>query len=211
MTTSEITTIDTSILNEFAGGQENDVAMMIGISTIKDSDAVFFKYVGNDQEPVAMVWPNTGKPVTKFKNIRLTGLSIAEDIGKFNATKINVFVEVVPSGRILMLTSGLTTLWSQYLITGLSGLALTGNLEFAFQLDTWKGTSLFKPTFAKVRLGDLEMTDPELKQAFIDAKGNDKATEAIMRDTVEYLNRLVTGGDVTPAVVTEVTEVEEAF
>ena len=55
------------------------------------------------------------------------------------------------------------------------------------------------------------MTDPELKQALIDAKGNDKATEAIMRDTVEYLNRLVTGGDVTPAVVTEVSEVEEAF
>ena len=210
MTTSEITTIDTSILNEFAGGQENDVAMMIGISTIKDSDAVFFKYVGNDQEPVAMVWPNTGKPVTKFKNIRLTGLSIAEDIGKFEATKINVFVQV-PSGRILMLTSGLTTLWSQYLITGLSGLALTGNLDFAFQLDTWKGTSKFKPTFAKVRSGDLEMTDPELKQALIDAKGNGNATEAIMRDTVEYLNRLVTGGDVTPALVTEVTKQEGDF
>ena len=185
--------------------------MMIGISAVKDSDAVFFQYVGNDQQPVAMVWSETGKPVTKFKNIRLTGLSIAEDIGKFDATKINVFVEVVGSGRILMLTSGLTTLWSQYLITGLSGLALTDNLDFAFQLDTWKGTSKFKPTFAKVRSGGLEMTDPELKQALIDAKGNDKATEAIMRDTVEYLNRLVTGGDVTPAVVTEVSEVEEAF
>ncbi len=210
MTTSEITTIDTSILTEFAGGQENDVAMMIGISTVKDSDAVFFQYVGNDQKPVAMVWPNTGKPVTKFKNIRLTGLSIAENIGEFEATKINVFVQV-PSGRILMLTSGLTTLWSQYLITGLSGLALTGNLDFAFQLDTWKGTSKFKPTFAKVRSGDLEMTDPELKQALIDAKGNGNATEAIMRDTVEYLNRLVTGGDVTPAVVTEVTKQEGDF
>ena len=112
MTTSEITTFDTSILDEFAGGQQNDVAMMIGISTVKDSDAVYFQYVGNDQTPVAMRWAND-KPVTKFQNIRLTGLSVAENIGEYEATKLNVFVET-PSGKTLMLTSGLTTLWSQY-------------------------------------------------------------------------------------------------
>tara|TARA_B100001778_G_scaffold15616_1_gene11915 strand:- start:1170 stop:1802 length:633 start_codon:yes stop_codon:yes gene_type:complete len=210
MTTSEITTIDTSILAEFAGGQQNEVAMMIGISTVKDSDAVYFQYVGNDQTPVAMVWPNTGKPVTKFQNIRLTGLSIAENIGEYEATKLNVFVET-PSGKTLMLTSGLTTLWSQYLITGLSGLAMTGNLGFVFQLDTWKGTSKFKPTFAKVRSGDMAMSDPALKQGLIEAKGTKGATEAIMRDTVEYINKLVTGGDVEPAVVAELNEVTDEF
>ena len=206
MTTSAITPVD---INEFAGGQQNDVAMMIGISTVKDSDAVYFQYVGNDQTQKAMRWDND-KPVTRFENIRLTGLSIAENIGEYEATKLNVFVDT-PSGKTLMLTSGLTTLWSQYLITGLSGLAITGNLEFVFQLDTWKGTSKFKPTFAKVRSGDMAMSDPELKQAFIDAKGDKSATEAIMRDTVEYLNKLVTDGSVQEAVISDVTTKEQEF
>ena len=72
---TSITTVDTSILAEFAGGTTGDVEMMIGIGLVKDSDAVFFQYLGEEQTPQALVY-NSGKPLTRFANVRLVGIDI---------------------------------------------------------------------------------------------------------------------------------------
>ncbi len=61
-----------------------------------------------------------------------------------------------------MLTSGLTTIWSQCVITALMGLFETGNINLAFTLDTWKGTSKMRPCFAAIRSGDLKMSDNDM-------------------------------------------------
>ena len=70
-------------------------------------------------------------------NVRLVGISIAENVGSFNSTKLNLYIQS-SSGRIMMLTSGLTTLWSQCVLTSLMGLEPCTQI---FQLDTWKGTT----------------------------------------------------------------------
>ena len=45
-----------ALVTEFCGGSSNawsmDVAMMIGVGLVKDSDAVFFQYLGDDQDLV---------------------------------------------------------------------------------------------------------------------------------------------------------------
>ena len=61
-----IAPVKPSILAELVDGgdMEHDVAMMIGIGVVKESDAVFFQYLGDDQEPQALTNPRTGKPIT---------------------------------------------------------------------------------------------------------------------------------------------------
>ena len=66
--------------------------MMIGIGLNKDSDAVYFQYLGEEQKPSALMMPS-GKPCTRMANIRLVGLDVAEDVGEFKSTKLNLFVE----------------------------------------------------------------------------------------------------------------------
>ena len=58
-TTVVTTDVSAVIVSEFAGGQSNDVQMMIGVGLVKDSDAVFFQYVGEDASPRALTLPTT--------------------------------------------------------------------------------------------------------------------------------------------------------
>ena len=69
-----------ALVTEFAGGAASDISMMIGVGLIKDTDAVFFQYLGEGVEPMALV-QNSGRPLTRLGNVKLAGISVADDIG----------------------------------------------------------------------------------------------------------------------------------
>jgi len=205
MTTTSIDT--TAVLAEFTGGNSSDVAMMIGIGLVKDSDAVFFQYLGEEQTPQALTLPTSGKPLTRLSNVRLAGISIAEDVGEFKSTKLNLYLES-SAGRTVMLTSGLQTIWSQCVITSLMGLFNSYNLDQPFVLDSWKGTSKMRPCFAAIRQGGVKVSDQMMYDQLRDLRA-DRATDkliSVMRDAVEILNNAVTGGPVEKAVVVTTEE-----
>lgn len=206
MTTATLSTDNSAVLAEFAGGQTTDVAMMIGIGLFKDSDAVFFQYLGEEQQPSALMMPS-GKPLTRLSNIKLVGIDIAEGIGEFKSTKLNLFLES-NQGRIIMLTSGLTTIWSQCVITALMGMFNSYNLETPFVLDSWKGDSKMRPCFAAVRIGQNKISDQMLYDQLAEARSDrDKVKqEQIMRDSIEILNHAVKP---QAAEITVVTTTEE--
>ena len=108
-----------ALVTEFAGGTSSDVSMMIGIGLVKDSEAVFFQYLGDEQTPSALMMPS-GRPLTRLANVTLAGIDVADDIGEFKSTKLNLFLQSSP-GRVVMLTSGLTTIWSQCVLNALWG------------------------------------------------------------------------------------------
>lgn len=188
MTTAALTTDNSAVLAEFAGGQQTtDVAMMIGIGLVKDSEAVFFQYIGDDQQPTALMMPS-GKPITRFSNITLAGIDIAEDVGEFKSTKLNVYIES-NQGRVVMLTSGLTTIWSQCIMTALMGLWNSYDLASAFTLESWKGTSKLRPCFAAVKVDDRKVSDQMIYDQLAEAR-SDKDLEKLkitMRDCVQAL------------------------
>ena len=197
---------NTAIVSDLvAGGQQSDVSMMLGVGINKDSDAVFFMYRGDDQEPVALTLPTSGKPLTRLGNVKVTGINIAEDIGTFNSTKLNLFL-TTNKGVVILVTSGLTTLWSQCVLTGLMGAFETGNLEFALTLDTWKGTSKMKPCFAAIRSGDLKMSDTDLYEQLKEARADrDKEkVETILRDSVSILSHAVSPSEEQTLTVEEI-------
>lgn len=197
---------NTAIVSDLvAGGQQSDVSMMIGVGVNKDSDAVFFMYRGDDQEPVALTIPTSGKPLTRLGNVKVTGINIAEDIGTFKSTKLNLFL-TTNSGTVILVTSGLTTLWSQCVLTGLMGAFETGNLEFALTLDTWKGTSKMKPCFAAIRSGDLKMSDTDLYEQLKEARADrdNKKVETILRDSVSILSHAVSPSEEQALTVEEI-------
>ena len=202
--------VDTaSIVAEFGGQATQSVDIMIGVGLLKDSEAVYFQYAGDDQK-VALV-DNLGKPVTRIGNVTLTGLSIVDDVYAetgFSGSKLNIFLET-QNGRSVMLTSGLSTIWSQCLMVCLMGLYRSASLDHLIAIDTWKGTSMMKPCFAAVRDGAIKVTDNEMYHALADARSDkDKVkTDALMRDAVEVINSQLTGG-VIDAVVNEVVETE---
>ena len=179
-----------ALIAELVSEAASDIDMMIGVGLVKDSDAVFFQYIG-DKDTQALMLPS-GKPLTRLQNVKLTGVTIAEDIGEFNSTKINLYL-TTNQGRTVMLTSGLTTIWTQCVLTGLIGAFESGNLEFALTLDSWKGTSKMKPCFAAIRSGQLKQTSQTMYNALLDARGDrDYAkTEAICRDAVAVLAQAV--------------------
>ena len=78
----------TELISEMAD-TSSSVDMMIGIGLNKESDAVFFQYLGDEQTPSALMLPS-GKPLTRLANVRLVGLTVADDVGAFNSTKLNV-------------------------------------------------------------------------------------------------------------------------
>ena len=211
MTSTLATTDTTAILSEFTGGSTTDVAMMIGIGLVKDSDAVFFQYLGDEQPAQALSYPS-GKPVTRMANVRLNGIEVVDDIGEFKSTKLNLFLES-SAGTIVMLTAGLQTIWSQCVVTALMGLVGSGNLDAAFTLDTWKGTSKMRPCFAAIRSGDVKMTDQMTYDLLSDARsdGNKLKTIAIMRDSVSNIKGALTGGPVEETVVTVDPDAAELF
>ena len=197
---------NTAIVSDLvAGGQQSDVSMMLGVGINKDSDAVFFMYRGDDQEPVALTLPTSGKPLTRLGNVKVTGINIAEDIGTFKSTKLNLFL-TTSSGTVILVTSGLTTLWSQCVLTGLMGAFETGNLEFALTLDTWKGTSKMKPCFAAIRSGDLKMSDTDLYEQLKEARADrdNKKVETILRDSVSILSYAISPSEEKTLTVEEI-------
>ena len=204
MTTSTLSTdLAASIVAELGGSSSNNVEMMIGVGLVKDSDAVFFQYLGEEQTPTALVMPS-GKPCTRMANVRLVGISVADDIGEFNSTKLNLFLET-SAGRTLLITSGLQTIWSQCLITSLMGLFNSYNLDQPFVLDTWKGNSKMRPCFAAIRQGNVKVSDQMMYDQLRDlrADGATDKLKTVMRDAVEILNNAVTGGPVEQVTVSE--------
>lgn len=197
-----------SVLAEFVGGAQSDIAMMLGVGLVKDSDAVFFQYLGDEQQPRALTMPTSGKPVFNLQNVRLVGIDVAEDIGEYNATKLNLIIESNAGNRVL-LTSGLQTLWSQCIITSLMGLFESYSLDTPFTLNTWKGDRGLRPCFASLKLGKERVTDNAMYEQLKDlrADGNQKRLMQVMREAVAIIKAGVTGGDVQPVdVAVEPTE-----
>ena len=159
-----------ALVSEFAGGTSTDVSMMIGIGLVKDSEAVFFQYLGDEQTPSALMMPS-GRPLTRLANVTLAGIDVADDIGEFKSTKLNLFLQS-SQGRVVMLTSGLTTIWSQCVLNALMGLYNSYDLNTPFQLDSWKGTSKMRPCFAAVRIGQQKVSDQELYDLLTDARAD---------------------------------------
>ena len=190
---------DTNALVAELGGQATQsVDFMIGVGLVKDSDAVFFQYQGDEQK-TALMEPS-GKPCTRIGQVFLTGLTIIDNVYEdagFSGSKLNVFLET-QTGKTLMLTSGLATIWSQCLMTSLMGLFRTESLGHMITIDTWKGTSKMRPCFAAVRDGALKVTDNEMYQALADARSDkDKVkTDALMRDAVEVINSVISNTEV---------------
>ena len=203
MTTSIVKPDTAAIIADIStGGAAPTVDVMIGIGLQKDSEAVFFQYQGDDNVQALMY--DSGKPVTRIGNVYLTGLSIADDVyaeAGFSGSKLNVFVET-QQGRSIMITSGLTTIWSQCLLTSLQGLSDADALSHLIAIDTWKGNSKMKPCFAAVRDGAVKVSSDVMYQALADARADrDRAkTEALLRDTVDVINAQING---VPAVVEE--------
>ena len=176
-----------ALVTEFAGGSSTDVSMMIGIGLVKDSEAVFFQYLGEEQTPSALMMPS-GRPLTRLANVTLAGIDVADDIGEFKSTKLNLFLQS-SQGRVVMLTSGLTTIWSQCILNALMGLYHSYDLNTPFQLDSWKGTSTMRPCFAAIRCDGAKVSDQELYDLLTDARGDrDSAkVEQLCRNAVTTL------------------------
>ena len=168
-------------------GSESTVDMMIGIGLVKDTDAVYFQYLGEEQQPAALMLPS-GKPCTRLPHVTVTGVEIAEEVGQFKSTKLNLYL-TSSAGRTVMLTSGLQTIWSQCVITGLMAVFNEYGLSSPLTIDTWKGTASMRPCFAAIRQNGVKLSDQvmydELKEARSD---RDKArVETLMRDAVDVL------------------------
>mgnify|MGYP003134472801 FL=1 len=205
VSTANLSTDTASIVAEIGGGSAPQVDIMIGVGLVKDSEAVFFQYLGDDSTQA--LFRTNGKPVTRIGPVMITGLSIAEDIYKdagFDGSKLNVFVES-QNGHNIMITSGLTTIWSQCVITGLMGLADADQLNSLICIDSWKGTAKMKPTFACIRNNGDKVTNNETYALLADARSNrdDAAKQKIMRDSIAIINESLTG---VPVLVEDVTE-----
>ena len=185
-------------------GSESTVDMMIGIGLVKDTDAVYFQYLGEEQQPAALMLPS-GKPCTRLPHVTVTGVEIAEDIGQFKSTKLNLYL-TSSAGRTVMLTSGLQTIWSQCVITGLMAVFNEYGLSSPLTIDTWKGTASMRPCFAAIRAGRQKVSDQTMYDMLATArkKRDRDLTEKLMREAVASLKQAI-GGDVEEATV-EVTE-----
>ena len=199
-----------SVLSEFTGGTQPDIAMMIGIGLVKESDAVFFQYLGEESKPMALTVPTSGRPLTYLRNVTLSGIEIAEEVGEFKSTKLNLYLESA-QGNVVMLTSGLTTLWSQCVMTALMGLFNSYDLQSPFTLNSWKGTSKMRPCFASIKLGQAKVSDQMLYDQLRDLRA-DKAKDkidAVMRDSVDILRAALNMNQPEPVDVVVENNVEE--
>ena len=203
-----VSTAGAALLEEFSGGQTGDVDMMIGIGLVKDTDAVFFEYLGDDEEPAALMRKN-GRALTRMPNVVLGGIDIAEDVGEFNSTKLNLYLNT-GGGRSILVTSGLTTIWSQCVVTCLMGMLKSGDVTCPFHLDTWKGTSKMRPCFAAIRVGNAKVSDNELYELLSDARsdGDKQLTETLMRNAVQQLRAVFTTDEVAVTVAPELSASE---
>ena len=195
--TAIVTSATDALMAEFTGGSTGSVEMMIGVGLVKDSDAVFFQYMGEEQQPMALTMPTSGKPLTRLANVTLAGLDIAEEVGEFKSTKLNIYL-TSSAGRTIMLTSGLTTIWSQCLLNCISGLFYSENLQNPFNLDTWKGNSSMRPCFAGIRINGEKITDDILYNKLADARADKdyKKTEELLRGVVTLVKTALSVEDV---------------
>jgi len=194
-----------SIIEEFGGSSANNVEMMIGVGLAKDTEAVFFQYLGDGQEQAIML--PSGKPLTQLKAVQFTGISIAEDIGEFNSVKLNVFL-TTNQGRTALITSGLTTMWSQCVLTGLMAVFNQTQLPATITLDSWYGTSRNRPAFAAIRFNNQKMSDNDIYEQLKDSRydGDKTRVEAICRDCVSILAHAL--GTDQPIEQVEVSELQ---
>ena len=110
-----------------------------------------------------------------------------------------------------MLTSGLTTLWSQCVMTALMGLFNSYDLQSPFTLNSWKGTSKMRPCFASIKLGQAKVSDQMLYDQLRDLRA-DKAKDkidAVMRDSVDILRAALNMNQPEPVDVVVENNVEE--
>lgn len=173
--------------------------MMVGIGLDKESDAVYFKYMGENQKPQPLLKPQSGRPLTRLSNVTLVSLEIRENIGSMNATKLNAVVKA-SDGTQLMLTSGIDSLWTKGLIVALVALFQTHQVSTAFNLDTWRGTSKMRPCFAAIRSNGIKLTDETLKEQLLDAKSDkdEDRTDQLLRDAVDGMRMLLAGNAPQP-------------
>lgn len=210
ISTANPTADTTALIAELGGQASQSVDFMIGVGLVKDSDAVFFQYQGEEQK-TALMEPS-GKPCTRIGQVFLTGLTIIDNVYEdagFSGSKLNVFLKT-QNGTSLMLTSGLATIWSQCLMTCLMGLCHSDALDHLITIDTWKGNSKMRPCFAAVRDGAVKVTHNETYQALADARSDkDKLkTDAIMRDAVELISAKLAAAD-APLELPQVIDVSE--
>lgn len=202
-----------ALVAELGGQAAQTVDFMIGVGSVNDSDAVFFQYQGDQQKTALM--ESSGKPCTHIGQVFLTGLTIIDNVYEesgFNGSKLNVFLET-QTGKTLMLTSGLVTIWSQCLMTSLMGLYQSGGLSHLITIDTWRGTSKMRPCFAAVRDGAIKVTHNETYQALADARSDkDKVkTDALLRDAVELINTALSQSTAESVIECDVKEVATDF
>lgn len=206
VSTAALSTSTSAIVSEFSGGSSSNVAMFIGIGLVKDSDAVFFQYQNEGEQPVALLQPS-GKHLSTLANVTLVDVSIYEPNDEYNTLKVNITLES-SSGTQVMVTSGLTTFWSQSVVGGLLAMLEGGDITCPFNLDTWRGSKgKIKPCFGAVKINRESMRNDDIYNSLLDARadGNKQRVETIMRDAVDVLS---TALKVTPAVVSldQVTE-----
>ena len=199
VSTAALATSTSAIVSEFTGGSSSNVAMFIGIGLVKDSDAVYFQYQNEGEQPVALLQPS-GKHLSSLCNVTLIDVSIYEPGDEYNTLKVNITLES-SAGTQVMVTSGLTTYWSQSVIGGLLAMLHGGDVTCPFNLDTWRGSvGKIRPCFGGVKINGQMMRNDELYTALVDARadGNKQLVETIMRDAVQVLNAAL---NVTPAVI----------
>jgi len=167
------------ILAEFTGGTSSEYSMMIGVGLQKDSDAVFFRYM-DDGTPEALLNRANGKPIQTFKGVRVVELSIAEEVGTFKATKLNMIIEGTEGTKVLI-TSGLITLWSK------------------------KGDQGLRPCFANIYIDGERISDNKMYEDLRDARSDrdTKLQERIMRDAIEIISAEISGVPTEVSVLTE--------
>ncbi len=189
-----VSTADSStssaLVAELGGSSHDAVDYMIGIGLIKDSEAVYFQYAGDDNK-VALMQPN-GKPVTRIGPVLVTGITVKDNAyadSGFQGDKVNVFLQT-QSGLNLMITTGLTTMWAQCFVTALMGMFAADCLNSLVNVDTYKGSSKLGVYFANVRNNGNKMTSNALYEDFAAARADrDKAlVEKLMRDSIAVVN-----------------------
>ncbi len=205
-TTTEECGLSTELVSEL-GGSSADVSMMIGVGLVKDSDAVYFQYMGDDRKS-ALVKPS-GNPLTRIGDVKLTGISIAEDVGEYKSTKLNLFLTTPQTGTTVMLTAGLITIWSQCILTGLMDVFAKGQLTMSLTFDTWKGNSKMKPCFAAVRIGSQKMSDNGMYEALREARSDkdEIRQEELCRDAVAVIAHTINPQE-AEVVIEEAPQVE---
>ena len=208
-----MTTSALDIVSECGGSSVQTADLMIGVGLVKDSEAVYFQYLGDGQE--AALVQASGKPVDRIGNVRLVSLTVADDVyadSGFSGNKLNLMLES-QQGRSILMTSGLTTIWSQCLVTSLMGAYAADALDHLLTISTWKGNSKMRPCFASVFDGRVKLTDNETYQALVDARGDrDHAkVERIIRDSIDVINAALNGGEVLPAEVKQLDDEELPF